>query len=81
MTDIIDKAISRAGGLSALAKAIGIAPPSIIGWRYRAKIPEARIDCVHAATGIPREELRPDLFDGVTVVRATGQLVQGESGR
>lgn len=58
-SDIIALAIKRAGGISKLAKAIGIRHTSIYVWR---RIPADRIISVEAATGIPREQLRPDLY-------------------
>lgn len=57
--DIIEMAIARAGGISKLAKAIGIRHTSIYVWK---KIPAGRIIAIETATGIPRERLRPDLY-------------------
>jgi DNA-binding transcriptional regulator YdaS (Cro superfamily) len=54
-----DSAIRAAGGTSALAKKIGVTPQAISQWGV---IPHARVAQVSLATGIPREELRPDLF-------------------
>jgi DNA-binding transcriptional regulator YdaS (Cro superfamily) len=60
-TQIIQRAITAAGGLKALADAVGVSAPSIIGWRRRGEIPADRLAAVSAATGIPAAELRPDL--------------------
>ena len=59
--DGLDRAIDAAGGVAQLARKIGISQPSVSNW---AKVPAQRVIAVEAATGIPRTELRPDLFGG-----------------
>lgn len=44
---------------SALAKSLGITPGAVSQW---VRVPAERVVEVERATGIPREELRPDLF-------------------
>lgn len=56
---IIAYACERAGGMRALARKIGINYQNIQVWR---RIPAERMIDIEAATGIPREHLRPDLF-------------------
>jgi len=56
----IKLAIDRAGGMRPLAKAIGVTYQAIQSWRKR--IPAERVLDVEHATGIPKEELRPDLY-------------------
>lgn len=57
------EAIRAAGGVSELARRIGIAQPSVSNWD---RVPADRVASVEAATGVPRQKLRPDLFgDGV----------------
>jgi DNA-binding transcriptional regulator YdaS (Cro superfamily) len=56
---IIATACERAGGMRALARAIGIHYQNIQGWK---RIPAERMIAIETATGIPREQLRPDLF-------------------
>jgi DNA-binding transcriptional regulator YdaS (Cro superfamily) len=53
------KAIKAAGGVSALARALGIKHPAILQW---GRIPANRIVDIERVTGVPREELRPDLY-------------------
>lgn len=48
------------GRLTKLAAALGIYPSAIVQW---AKVPAERVVDVEHATGIPRQKLRPDLFD------------------
>ncbi|WP_339416787.1 transcriptional regulator [Gluconobacter albidus] len=62
MENVIDHAISQAGGVSRLAKEIGISPASVCGWRKRGLIPVGRIHAVERITGLGRETLRPDIF-------------------
>ena len=62
MGNVVDIAIKEAGGLSALARSVGVKPPSVCKWRKTGLIPLARVDAVEALTGIPREKLRPDFF-------------------
>jgi TorA maturation chaperone TorD len=56
----LDEAIRAAGGVSELARRIGISQPSVSNWD---RIPAERVSAVEAATGIGRAVLRPDLFD------------------
>lgn len=59
--DAINKAIDQAGGLSALAKAMGCRPQVIVNWRSRG-IPAERVLQLERASGVKRHELRPDLY-------------------
>lgn len=58
----LDLAIEIAQGPAALARALGIKPPSIFGWYARKRIPAERCAAIEAATGVPRHALRPDIF-------------------
>ena len=53
------EAIRAVGGVSELARRIGIAQPSVSNWD---RVPADRVAAVEAATGVPRAKLRPDLF-------------------
>jgi TorA maturation chaperone TorD len=55
----LESAIRSIGGVSELARRIGIAQPSVSNWN---RIPAERVAAVEAATGISRAVLRPDLF-------------------
>src|ERR1700676_5331946 len=55
------EAIRAAGGVSELARRIGISQPSVSNWD---KVPADRLVAVEAATGLDRATLRPDLFAG-----------------
>ena len=55
----LDEAIRAVGGVSELARRIGISQPSVSNWD---RVPVERVAAVEAATGIERALLRPDLF-------------------
>lgn len=57
--DGLSEAIRAAGGVSELARRIGIAQPSVSNWD---RVPAERVSSVEAATGVSRSRLRPDLF-------------------
>jgi TorA maturation chaperone TorD len=56
----LQHAIDAAGGVSELARRLGISQPSVSNWQ---RIPAERVLSVEAATGIARALLRPDLFE------------------
>jgi TorA maturation chaperone TorD len=56
----LQEALRAAGGVSELARRIGISQPSVSNWE---RVPAERVISVEAATGIGRAVLRPDLFD------------------
>lgn len=58
----LDRAVAVAGSQRALALALGIKSPSISGWYARKRIPVERCSAIEVATGVPRHELRPDVF-------------------
>ena len=58
--DGLDRAIDAAGGVAELARKINISQPSVSNW---SKVPAQRVIAVEAATGVPRAELRPDLYN------------------
>lgn len=59
MAKPINRAKQIAGGTTALASKLGISKQAVSMW---GKIPAERVIAIEAATGIPREELRPDLY-------------------
>ena len=56
----LQEAVRAVGGVSELARRIGISQPSVSNWD---RIPAERVLMVEAATGVARSVLRPDLFD------------------
>jgi len=57
--DALRRAIRGAGSLTKLAKGLGIRTQSISGWR---RVPAARVLDVERISGVPRHELREDLY-------------------
>lgn len=57
----LHKAIRAAGTQAALARACGQFPQVITRWKKKGLIPLGHCASVEAATGIPCEELRPDV--------------------
>ena len=55
----LQEAIHAVGGVSELARRIGISQPSVSNWD---RIPAERVLTVETATGVNRALLRPDLF-------------------
>jgi TorA maturation chaperone TorD len=55
----LQQAIDAAGGVSELARKLGIAQPSVSNWT---RIPAERVAMIEKVTGVDRELLRPDLF-------------------
>jgi TorA maturation chaperone TorD len=60
----LNRAIDAAGGVAQLARKIGITQPSVSNW---SRVPSQRVIAIEAATGVPRANLRPDLFGELTV--------------
>ena len=55
----LEQAIRAAGGVASLARAIGIAQPSVSAW---SQVPAERVLAVEALTRVERSLLRPDLY-------------------
>jgi len=52
-------AIARAGGPTALARRLGVSKQAIVQWR---QAPPLRVLELERLSGVPRHELRPDLY-------------------
>src|SRR5262249_25873908 len=55
----LQEAIKAVGGVSELARRLGISQPSVSNWD---RVPADRVINVESATGINRAILRPDLY-------------------
>ena len=74
----LNEAIRVAGGVSELARRIGISQPSVSNWN---RIPAERVTDVEAATGIERVVLRPDLYGTRTRDKLVGDISEIDSAR
>lgn len=54
------------GRLSNLARALGITPAAINQWEI---VPADKLVGIETETGIPRQQLRPDLYEGMKNLR------------
>lgn len=63
----LSEAIRAAGGVSELARQIGISQPSVSNW---IRIPAERVIAIEAVTGVDRATLRPDLYGGANHMTA-----------
>jgi DNA-binding transcriptional regulator YdaS (Cro superfamily) len=58
------KAIEAAGSISALARALGITRQAVMQWeKPDRQIPAEHVPQIERHTGIPRWQLRPDLWE------------------
>jgi len=67
----LEEAIRAAGGVSELARRLGIAQPSVSNWE---RVPAERVASVEEATGIDRARLRPDLFAARTTAETIDEV-------
>ncbi|MET3924571.1 Cro/CI family transcriptional regulator [Devosia sp. 2618] len=58
MIKIVEVAAEKSGGLVALATALGIKHQALYSWT---RVPAERVLDMERITGIPREQIRPDL--------------------
>ena len=67
----LKRAIDAVGGIGALARALGLAQPSVSAWT---RVPADRVIAVESATSVSRIILRPDIFDATSA--AAGEPTQ-----
>lgn len=59
----IEKAISKLGGPTKAAAALGVSKPNVVlNWRKRERVPADKVLLIEELTGISRHTLRPDVF-------------------
>jgi len=63
-TEALRRAVDAAGGQKPLADRIGTTQSQVWYWLTKSKkgVPAEFVLAIEGATGIPKEELRPDLF-------------------
>jgi TorA maturation chaperone TorD len=72
----LNEAIKAVGGVSELARRLGISQPSVSNWN---RIPAERVLEIESVTGVSRIVLRPDLYQ--TVSAAGGDISEEDSAR
>lgn len=55
-------AIAEAGGQAALARKLKVKPQAVHQWVEAGRPPVMRVLDIEAATGVARNELRPDIY-------------------
>jgi DNA-binding transcriptional regulator YdaS (Cro superfamily) len=66
----LDRAIEIAGGMTKMAKALGLSGHAVVYQWRQTRVPAEKCPDVEALTGVRCEELRPDV--NWAVLRATG---------
>lgn len=56
----LQAAIAASRGISALARSLGLAQPTVSAWK---RVPAHRVIQIERLTGVSRRVLRPDLYD------------------
>jgi DNA-binding transcriptional regulator YdaS (Cro superfamily) len=60
--EALERACQALGTKKALAEALGVHQSTISAWRARGRIPAEHVVGIERASGVPRHELRPDLY-------------------
>jgi DNA-binding transcriptional regulator YdaS (Cro superfamily) len=60
--EALREAVRRCGGPTGLAKRMRLNQSTVSMWLFRESTPPERCADIEAATGVRREELRPDIF-------------------
>jgi DNA-binding transcriptional regulator YdaS (Cro superfamily) len=58
----LESAIEKAGGLSGLSRLIRVSRQAVLQWRMNGAVPPKKALAVEDATGVSKEQLRPDLY-------------------
>lgn len=74
----LSEAIRAAGGVSELARQIGISQPSVSNW---IRVPAERVISIEAVTGVDRSVLRPDLYGGTAAGGAAAAVDEVDAAR
>jgi DNA-binding transcriptional regulator YdaS (Cro superfamily) len=64
LEEALDQAIRDRGGYAKVGQLLGVTRQTVYRWVWN-RVPAERVAEVEYVTGIPRERLRPDIFDGI----------------
>lgn len=73
--------IASLGGLSKVAGMVKCPITTVQSWRDSGRFPAERVPEIEAATGIPRHELRPDLWDKPFIFQDGNRIERNEVAR
>lgn len=62
----VERAADKAGSQTALARLLGCTPQAVQRMCASGRVPAERVLKIEEATGVPRHELRPDLYPEIT---------------
>lgn len=58
----VEEVVERAGGRRAVALRLGITRQAVYQWIAQNEVPAARVPALSALSGVPGEQIRPDLY-------------------
>ena len=58
----VDDIVSAAGGVSELARLLGVSHSSVCDWKRIGRVPVERALAIHDQLQIPLHEIRPDVW-------------------
>ena len=61
-TKALERAIENAGGVCAVARALKVHQTCVSLWKSRKRLPAPRVIPLERLSGVPRHELRPDIY-------------------
>lgn len=79
----LKRAVAIVGGQAAMARKCGVSQPTVWGWIHRmGQAPAEQVLGIEAATGIPKEDLRPDIYprDVVSSTASGDDAARGGAG-
>ncbi|WP_369952175.1 transcriptional regulator [Ralstonia syzygii] len=62
MESSIEKAVQAVGSQSALARAVHVTPQAVQQWVEAGRVSHKKVIEVERVSGVPRHELRPDIY-------------------
>jgi DNA-binding transcriptional regulator YdaS (Cro superfamily) len=62
MESSIEKAVQAVGSQSALARAVNVTPQAVQQWVEAGRVSHKKVIEVERVSGVPRQELRPDIY-------------------
>lgn len=67
----LKRAVATAGSQTAFAKMLGVGQAAVSKWLAKDELPPKHVLRVERETGVPKEELRPDIYPPELAAAAT----------